>query len=87
METMNIAIPEAMKEFVQEQVSQGNYSSVSEYIRDLIRHDQKQKAKSVLEAEILKGLNSGESTSMTDDDWEDVRAQVRDRYKKRNQAA
>jgi hypothetical protein len=35
METMNIALPEAMKLFVQERVSEGGYSSVSEYVRDL----------------------------------------------------
>ena len=40
METMNIALPEAMKLFVQERVSQGGYSSVSEHIRDLMRADQ-----------------------------------------------
>lgn len=32
METMNIALPESMKQFVQERVSQGGYSSVSEYV-------------------------------------------------------
>ena len=42
MDTMNIALPAAMKQFVQEQVRRGGYSSVSEYIRDLIRRDQKE---------------------------------------------
>jgi putative addiction module CopG family antidote len=43
VETMNIALPESMKHFVQEQVTEGRYSSVSEYVRDLIRTAQKRK--------------------------------------------
>ena len=34
METMNIALPDSMKHFVQEQVTEGGYSSASEYVRD-----------------------------------------------------
>ena len=30
---MNIALPKGLKEFVQEQISSGGYSSVSEYVR------------------------------------------------------
>lgn len=37
MDTMNIALPESMKEFVQIRVASGGYSSASEYIRALIR--------------------------------------------------
>ena len=37
METMNIALPENLKTFVQHQREHGGYSSVSEYMRELIR--------------------------------------------------
>jgi putative addiction module CopG family antidote len=37
---MNISLPEALKTFVDEQVSQGGYGTTSEYVRELIRHDQ-----------------------------------------------
>ena len=37
MQTMNISLPDPMKHFVEEQVSMGGYSSVSEYVRELIR--------------------------------------------------
>ena len=33
METMNIALPESMKSFVQQRVAEGGYSSASEYVR------------------------------------------------------
>ena len=83
METMNIALPKPMKAFVQSQVAQRGYSSASEYVRGLIRADQDERAWSALEAEILKGLQSGKPTPMTCEDWKAIRQEVRKRHAKR----
>lgn len=40
MSTMNISLPDAMKSFVDEQVTNRGYGTSSEYLRDLIRRDQ-----------------------------------------------
>lgn len=40
MGTMNISLPDALKAFVDEQVSQRGYGTSSEYVRELIRRDQ-----------------------------------------------
>lgn len=40
MSTMNISLPEALKAFVDEQVATRGYGTSSEYVRELIRHDQ-----------------------------------------------
>ncbi len=37
---MNISLPESLKTFVDEQVSQRGYGTSSEYVRELIRKDQ-----------------------------------------------
>lgn len=37
---MNISLPDALKSFVDEQVSQRGYGTSSEYVRELIRKDQ-----------------------------------------------
>ena len=39
METIKIALPESMKTFVQKRAAEGNFSSVREYVLDLIRAD------------------------------------------------
>ena len=39
MTTMNISLPEALKSFVDEQVSQRGFGTSSEYVRELIRRD------------------------------------------------
>lgn len=40
MSTMNVSLPDELKSYVDEQVSEGGYGSTSEYVRDLIRRDQ-----------------------------------------------
>lgn len=40
MGTMNISLPDPLREFVDEQVKQRGYGTSSEYVRDLIRKDQ-----------------------------------------------
>jgi len=40
MSTMNISLPEALKAFVDEQVSHRGFGTSSEYVRELIRRDQ-----------------------------------------------
>lgn len=40
MLTMNISLPDALKAFVDQQVSTRGYGTSSEYMRDLIRKDQ-----------------------------------------------
>jgi antitoxin ParD1/3/4 len=81
METMNIALPESLKQFVQTQVNDGGYSSASEYVRELIRKDLQVK-KAGLEQELLKGLHSGPATSMTKADWNRARSKVRTKAKR-----
>ncbi|MFP4006854.1 MAG: type II toxin-antitoxin system ParD family antitoxin [Spirulinaceae cyanobacterium] len=52
-----------------------------EYIRDLVRQDQKQKAQEHLETLLLEGLDSGTATPMSDRDWTDIRQAVQNRLK------
>jgi len=40
MSTMNISLPESLKDFVDEQVTQRGFGTSSEYVRELIRRDQ-----------------------------------------------
>ena len=38
--TMNISLPETLKAFIDAQVATRGYASASEYLRELIRHEQ-----------------------------------------------
>jgi antitoxin ParD1/3/4 len=80
---MNISLPDGLKGFVDEQVGSGRYSSVSEYIRELIREDEKRKAQQRLEALLTEGIQSGEPTEMTREDWEAVRREALKQFEAR----
>nr|WP_242053843.1 type II toxin-antitoxin system ParD family antitoxin [Nostoc sp. FACHB-888] len=75
-----------MRTYIEEKVATGGYSSVSEYFRELVRQDQKRQAAERLEAMLLEGLNSGNATEMTPDDWEDIRQAVRGRIAKNKES-
>lgn len=62
MATMNISVPDPMKDWVQAQIDEGKYASSSDYVRDLIRKDQEEKDKlAALQAAITLGLESGDA--------------------------
>ncbi len=75
MQSMNISLPDPLKQFVDGQIAQGRYSSASEYIRELIRADEKRKAEEQLEVKLLEGLSSPES-ELTAEDWSDIRKEA-----------
>jgi antitoxin ParD1/3/4 len=85
MQSMNISLPEPLKEFIDRQISTGRYSSASEYVRELIRDDEKRKTEERLEAMFLDGLQ-GEETELTASDWKDIRSAAAAQVKARRQA-
>ena len=76
MTTLNISLPESMRDFISEQVAKGGYSTASEYIRHLIRQELERVAKTQLETLLLEGLDSGESIEITDEWWEQKRTEL-----------
>lgn len=63
--SLNISLPEALKEFVHERVAEKTYSNPSDYVRALIREDQKRRAEEKLEQLLLEGLESGPAQPVT----------------------
>lgn len=55
MSTMNISLPEELRAFVNSQVSEGDYTSSSEYVRELLR---KEKDRVRLREMLLEGAAS-----------------------------
>ena len=75
MATMNISLPDEMKAFVEAQMAADGYASASEYLRALIREEQKRRAKQALEAKLLEGLQ-GPAVEMTREDWDSIRREA-----------
>jgi len=78
MATMNVSIPDPMREWVEDQIESGHYSNASDYIRDLIRRDQEYKDKYNALLKALKtGENSGVSKRTIDEIWKEVKTRNR----------
>lgn len=84
MQSMNISLPDPLKQFVDRQISTGLNSSASEYVRELIRADEKRKAEEQLEAKLLEGL-SGAETALTAADWTAIRQEALAKVEARKQ--
>lgn len=59
MATLNISMPDEMREFIEARVNSGVYQSASDYLRDLIRHDRDK-----IDQMLMEGIESGESTPL-----------------------
>jgi antitoxin ParD1/3/4 len=78
--TMNISLPDTMKSFIDERLNKDGYGTVSEYVRELIRADQKRREEEKLEALLLQRL---QSDTMFEFDIEEVRAELAKRLSKK----
>jgi len=75
MATMNVSLPDPMKDWVENQVATGQYSNASDYVRDLIRRDQEyQDKREVLVKALVAGEQSGIATRSLETIWNDVKA-------------
>ncbi len=73
-----ITLPDAMEEWVKDQISSGRYANDSEYFRDLIRRDQdRRNAEAELRALIKEGLESGVSENTIPDIMKRVESRLR----------
>ena len=60
MSTMNISLPESLKDFVDKQVADRGYGTSSEYVRELIRRD---KDRQKLRRLLFEGASSPVATA------------------------
>jgi antitoxin ParD1/3/4 len=63
--TMSFALPESLRDYIDARVQSGEYGNTSEYLRDLIRRDQRDQAVRRLQELITEGLESGPTTPLT----------------------
>lgn len=70
---MNISLPDTLKTFVDEQVSQRGYGTRSEYVRELIRRDQQGQQ---LRCLLLEGANSASAVLADTAYFESLRRRV-----------
>jgi antitoxin ParD1/3/4 len=86
MTSMNVSLPEELKEYVEAQTRHG-YSTPSEYVRELIREDQKRRAREKLDSLLLDGLNSGDPLPVDAEFWSNLKREAVARLEARRKTA
>jgi antitoxin ParD1/3/4 len=74
MSTMNISLPEALKSFIDDQVTERGYGTSSEYVRELVRRDQQRQK---LRALLLAGAASAPTAPVDASYFDALPARVR----------
>jgi antitoxin ParD1/3/4 len=75
MATMNVSLPDPMREWIEDQIKTGRYANASDYMRDLVRRDQE--AKNALIEALEKGAASGVSRRTITDAWKSAKARAK----------
>lgn len=74
---LNMALPDQILAFVEQQATAAGFNTASEYVYQLILREQERLAQQKrVELLLLDGLESGELTEATDDWWEQKRARL-----------
>ncbi|HLC15242.1 MAG TPA: type II toxin-antitoxin system ParD family antitoxin [Thermodesulfovibrionia bacterium] len=79
MATMNVSLPDRMKDWAESKVESGQYANVSDYVRDLIRRDKSEweKLESLRDA-LRIGRESGISKCTVSEVISKAKADIRD---------
>lgn len=83
MATVTISMPESLKAFIDHEVATKGYGNVSEYIRGLVRDEQKKTAEARLRALLLEGLESGDEVPVDESFWRNLQTEARRRAEAR----
>lgn len=87
MASLHVSLSDEMRAYVDRQVDGGAYHNHSEYVRDLIRHDQERQERRRVDTLLLEGLESGEPRALAAEEWQEIRDQVRARAANRLSSA
>jgi antitoxin ParD1/3/4 len=73
MQTININLPDSLCDFVQRQTAE---YGVDEYFEKILRDQQREQSRDKLEAELIKGIESGLGEPITPEYWIKMREKL-----------
>jgi antitoxin ParD1/3/4 len=78
MAYLTIALPEAVKDYIDQQISSGTYSTPDEFLTALIEQEQERQAKQKVNALLKSTLGKNQTVEATDEWWQQQRQQLID---------
>ncbi len=77
MSKVQVSLPEPLKQFIDGLVADGAFKDPSEYLRTLVDRDRQARENTRIEALLIEGLDSGPSTPMAPEDWDEIEREGR----------
>lgn len=84
--SMNISIPSALRDRLEEKLARQAYGSASEYVRQLIRQDLERDARDKVEALLMEGVHSKKRIKVTPKWWDEKEALVNSKSRRAKRA-
>jgi len=72
MTKVQVSLPKPLKQFIDVLVADGAFKDTSEYLQTLVERDRQAREKARIETLLIAGLDSGPSTPMTPEDWDEI---------------
>ncbi len=85
MVALHVTITPEQQSYLQQRLEAGEFATASEYVRSLIREDQRRAAQDQLEAKLLASLDS-EATELNEEALDALRRRMTDKINARRHA-
>lgn len=82
---MNISLPPALRDWVQQQVNTRGFGTASEFVRDMIRRERELSIREQIDRKLLAAMDTP-ATELNEDDWTDIHREAQERVDKRKTA-
>jgi antitoxin ParD1/3/4 len=80
---MTVSLPDPMKDWIEAQIRQGDYASVSDYVRDLVRRDRDRREQELTLDELRKKLAASRDSGVSNRTVDEIFAEAREIAKAR----
>ncbi len=74
--TMNISLPESLREYVRRRVAEGGFANASDFVRSLIREDFERQERDELKLRLARSVQQIEPAEATEAYWRELEAEV-----------
>jgi hypothetical protein len=82
MQTISINLPDSLTDFVQRQSAE---RGIDDYFEKILREQQREEARDRLEAELIKGIESGFGEPITPEYWQKMRDRLQQRLNQKQE--
>jgi antitoxin ParD1/3/4 len=78
MATMTVSLPDPMKDWIEAQIRHGDYASVSDYVRDLVRRDRDRREQELTLDELRNKLAASRDSGISNRTVDEIFAEARE---------